>query len=532
VLLLSVFFLMVLFFLAVAFLQLLPLEMNAANRQKMDLQAYFVADAGIITTLSWMEAELEAGREPVRGGDEVVRTGTEGDWKWSVVVRPDDQTPPLGNNPVRVYKLTATASIYDRPYRRVTALAGQESFAKYALFIGTADPNLVWDVRDSMDGPFHINDVLRLWIPSGYWASNGEPSFLGQVSSDQFYTPPGKPRGWGDGVRYSGPGGTPYDESGNPVEERYRRMLRGGSAALTTGASTKEMPANSATLAAAAWGDESTRPSAPGVYLNATSTGTTYDKAAGGIYVAGDVDSMELGVASGNSTIKIVQGGRETRVTVVTESPLTVPAGSPINGQPAPKDVVVGPGHTVLKYPDGSFKVVEGTTNGVVYVTGNVNGLHGTNKGRRTVAVDTANDKDIVIDGDLYRADTPAGQAPGGSDDSLGLVAYDVRLSRSIPRSLSDPLYLYCAIFAGRQGAEGGFQVDGWNERPGQKGRFELYGSLVEGKDHPWGTIGFIETGFSYAFHYDSHLADNPPPYFPMLPRFHLRSWSEESAVN
>lgn len=529
--LLSIFFLIVLFFLALSLLKLLPVELNATQRQMFNLEAYYAADAGITEAMAWLEKRLSLEQEPslsftVSTGANAHHemNGTLGEWKWVVDIRPDPETPPRGTSSVRIYRITATAKLFDTVYRKVIVDAGQESFAKFGLFYDKGGDGLVWDVsRNRIEGPMHQNDVLRIYVPSGYFESDGDPAFTGEVSSDEFYGTKG------DGVEYVGGGGKPYQEDGSPIPERYQRMLTGGREALRTGEKTKEMPTNSRNLAEAAWGSkDSAPPSTTGVYVNSAVGDDDFPEAVGGVFIQGDVDKMVLGVSGGNSTTKIKQGSQETLVTVVTEAEMTLPSGARVNGQATSAATEVPVGHTVVKKQDGSYQVVKGVTNGVFYATGDINGLEGVNKGRRTVAVDIQNDKDIVLTGDLTRSDTTVGEKPTGTSDTLGVVGFNVRIGRNVPRTTSDPLYLYCTIFSGRKDANGGFVVDGWNEDYGQVGKFIIHGGLIEGEDKPWGYVG--ASGFSnYEIHYDPSLAAMPPPHFPMLPKLHIRSWTEET---
>lgn len=532
ILLLAIFFLMVLFFMAMALLQLLPVEMNATQRHRFNLSAYYAADAGITEALAWLEDQLEQDKEPSlsftrpTGSDpRHEMAGALGEWTWTVEIRPDAMTPPRGTSGVRMYEIASTAWLGTTKYRKVTVTAGQESFAKYGLFYDQGDSGLVWDVGNNrISGPMHQNDVLRLWVPSGYFQSEGDPAFLGSVTSDDYFGEPGQ----GDGVDYVGPGGKPYDQNGSPDPDKYRRMLTGGRESLRTGEKTKEMPINSRNMADAAWGSTtSSPPSAPGVYLNSQVTSGDFGEALGGVFIRGDVDKMQLGVSNGNSTVKIKQGSNESTVTVLTENGMSIPSGAVVNGAAVTGPVSVPVGHTVIKNADGSYVVAEGETNGLVYCTGDIANLSGTNKGPRTVAVDIETDKAITIGGDLYRSDTTVGEAPDGSDDALGVVGYNVRLSKDLPRTPSDPLYLYCTIFAGRKDAEGGLEVEEWWERHGEVGTFIIHGGLIEGQDKPWGYVG--TSGFaSYEINYDPALALTPPPYFPMLPKLLIRSWTEE----
>lgn len=67
-------------------------------------------------------------------------------------------------------------------------------------------------------------------------------------------------------------------------------------------------------------------------------------------------------------------------------------------------------------------------------MTGDVNGIRGVTKGRRTIATMTGtegngtNDRRISITGELTYAGTTPGQAPATAADQLGLITYAVKM--------------------------------------------------------------------------------------------------------
>ncbi|MBM3464871.1 MAG: hypothetical protein FJX76_22460 [Armatimonadetes bacterium] len=168
-LLLAIFFLIALFFLARAFQVLIPQEMRAALRMATDTQAGLTADAGVQETLAWVESELSNGREIP---NETVRYDTVGEWSWIVKVDPDAQSPPNGTNMLRVYTITSVASLRGRKMRQVTAMVAQLSFSRFAWFQDTR-PIGFFLTEDSFDGPVHINDTVAIGVARGFF--NGPP---------------------------------------------------------------------------------------------------------------------------------------------------------------------------------------------------------------------------------------------------------------------------------------------------------------------------------------------------------------------
>ncbi|MGI5843396.1 MAG: hypothetical protein ACOX9B_04375 [Candidatus Xenobium sp.] len=545
IVLLSIFFLVTLFFLATALLQLMPVELNAARWARMNQEASYAADAGITEAITWLE-EVLAGNQGRLSDllEDSRKEGSFGGWKWVVNIYPDQQTKL--HNPVRVFRITSVAKLNDQPYRRIVAEVRQNSFAQYLSFIGFSNTKAYWMFNRNLklEGPIHVNGIASF----GYddkWFQTGIPPFEGTYTASGFYTPPGKPEGFGDGARYFTKEGnpntsnTPYNEDGVPIPERYDRIFTRGREALKTGVREREMPSVSRDLAKEAWG-ETPLPMDQGVHID-TSSSQANKK---GILIQGDVESMQLSVVQGNSVMTVVQGSgdakKETRVTILSENGMTLPAGSEENGVPLARDKILGTGNTVVQKPDVGdkkvFVVAPGLTNGLVYCTGTIHGLQGQNKGRRTIAVDVENNKDIVISGNLTRQDTPIGEKPAGTDDLLGLLGMNVRIGTAVERDRNNPLHLYCTVFAGRKNPngeyEGSFLIDSRDSLG--FGKFILYGSLVRAQDINWQTVWVDNglyvgsTGFAGALKYDSAAAANPPPFFPTIPSLQILSWREE----
>lgn len=508
---LAIFFLVVLFFLAVAFLNLLPLEMKAAGRQRFQAGAFYAADAGVLHALSWLEKRAKEGLDPIPGNAAFYEMGGVVDeWTWLATITPDEQTPPNGENAMRVYEIRARALIDRTVYRQVVILARQETFARFAWFEDERNPDLWIPVTlYHFDGPFHSNSKIRISVNDGFYESGAQRTFEAEVTTkDQYETP--------DGVQYGGL--APYDELGNPVTERYNKIYKDGRDALRTSVKEVEVPEDASPLSNAAWGSDSPLPTTPGVHVGVKATSS---ELSGGVYIVGDVDEMTLAVEpGGNRSVTIVQGSATTKVLEATDSPVTAPDGTPV---PAGSTLVTGP---------SGFTVHAGTTNGVVFSTGSIAALEGVNKGKRTVGVDIAAQKEIVISGDLTRADTAVGSKPTGSRDSLGIVGYKVRVPTSIPRNRDVPLNVYAAIFAGVKDSDGGLYIDEPYDSSLGAGKLRLFGGLMQSYKPVWGTFSgsTLLSGVTLESHYDPLLGSSPPPFFPTIGKFRVMSYAEEAA--
>jgi hypothetical protein len=462
ILVMSIFFLLILFLAASSFLVLLPVESRATQRTERLSAAALTADAGINESLAWLRFQLAPNgapaREPMAAGvypNDAGRTTDLGNgwtYRWSLVA--DSETFPNGSHPIRAYTIVSKAFKNGVIVREARAEVIQESLSHYAELYDYWPSNLVKPLRSTSapaGGPVHVNDVLRMWIPEGsaFWSSDGDAVFSHGITASGTYSSQ-------DGFAYyqgnwygSNSDKKPYNDAG-PIASRYARMAEGGRDNVTSGAGDVPLPTNSFQLRDASWGFSSSNPipSSAGVYLNEV------DGHVQGIYIEGDVQEMQLGfggsqpagsgsVAYGdNSWVKVEQpiDGRRSiddheAVTVVTidENSVTLPGGTVLNGSTVTGSTTIGVGSTLVRSYDGTFTSYPTELNGVIYAKGDVHNLWGVNKGRRTVAVEGDADTDvshkIIIGGKESDSDSSSDQDDHDTPLSLdpsekGLVQY------------------------------------------------------------------------------------------------------------
>ena len=604
ILLLALLFMFLLQLLAFAFATMIPVEARAALKSEQDTIGSLVADAGVTEALAWLRVQIappdgSASKEPMHATvypSQSFRTtnmGNNWSYRWELI--PDSETYPNGTNNIRAYTIVSRAYRDGRVKREARVQVIQESLSRYAALYDQWSNNLVMGV-DSQDapqgGPVHVNDILRLWIKEGgsFWTSAGDPIFShGLTASGSFNasqnTGPGE-----DGFAYyrgnwhgSDTSRIPYDPAAGPIASRYNRMVSGGRDNMTAGAADVPLPKNTFDLRDACWGFDSPNPlpNTDGVYINTVGT-----EPAGGIYVRGTVEEMQLGYggsqpatgAAGNvnygnnSWVKVEQPGAGRNsiddhecVTVLTidESPVTIPAGATVNGSALGADTSYPVGTTLMRNTDGTFTSFNGKLNGVVYGTENIDNLWGTNKGRRTITVEsdlaTNKKRDIKIGG--YQNDSngqysvAAGQkgliqygvtdddsdgildAPTNADNVLGLVGYNVLISSALKKNgqwdtshpSNNPLYLYATVLAGLEDDGGSYKVENYNS--GGAGYTYRFGSRIMAKAGAWGTTsghGLVE-GTTF---FDEPASVSPPPYFPTLPSFAIKSYQDIPALD
>lgn len=495
VLLLALFFMLVATFLAHAFLVIVPTQMNAATRQGTEEQASLVCDAGVQEMLAWLQGELLAGRQP----EEAVHF----EGPFSARYRWRARLESFGGP--RRYRLVSEAlrpNLTEPVRRTAVGLEVAAPFTRWAWLADRVTGPLV-ATPGLFGGPVHVNGRVELLVPPGLYQESTVPVFMAGLSSSRFAGPD-----VGDGVIYeaSGGGELPYERSGSPLPASYRALYLGGRSGLRPMARRVEFPNDCAIQAEAAWAG--TPPTTEGVHLQWEPGAEGGRRLVAGVFVVGHVDSARLSLdGGGNGVISFTQGGRKTAIVPVTDGPIRAPSGA-----------TVGVGQTLVHGPSGET-VYEGTPNGVVYCTGDIRSLRGINRGARTFAVDVKNGRQIVVSGDLLRADSKTGRVASGERDAFGLIADKIRVEDR-PR-----VVIHAAICAG----QGGLELLASRKPPG---RLIVVGSLAEATSLPRGRLveGVKVSGYGLELRYDPGLAIRPPPAYPTAPdHLVILSWREES---
>lgn len=525
--------------------------------------------------------------EPMASGiypSESARTKSMGDdwaYRWELI--PDDQTYPNGSNPIRAYTIHSKAFRNGKLVREAKAEVIQKSLSYYDALYDNWSSNLVMGIRSDSaptGGPVHVNDVLQLWIKDGgsYWDSDGDPKFAHGLTSTGVYDT------GSDGFAYykgnlGGSDGNylPYDDDG-PINSRYNRLASGGRDSMVSGASSVNLPSNTFSLRDAAWGFDTTEPlpSSTGVHLNEVGG------ALQGIYVNGYTEEMELGyggsqpAGSGtanygnNSWVKIEQSGdglnsidTHQAVTVITldEDPVTLPAGTVVNGETLGGATTYPVGTTLMRNADGEFEYHDSALNGVIYVNGDINDVWGVNKGRRTIAVESdadagvrhqiriggkeddstgvfsiaAGEKGLIQYGVTDEDGDGILDAPTTGDNVLGLIGHTISVADDLKHSgqwdtshtETNPLYLYAVVLGGITGDGGGYGVEAYDS--GNAGYVYRFGSRIVVQSKAWGTTSGHGLVNGNTF-YDEEAAIQPPPYFPSLPEFEVKSYLDLAA--
>jgi len=284
VLLLTMFFLMLMAFLAVAFMRMLPGEFHGATRERLTVQGRYVTEAGVQSILYKMQT-LGTTYVPAQG-----ETGTvEGGWTWEI-------TEPVVAR-TNHYWVTVEAKRGGESKRRARVVIDKGLANLPAWFFpGMGDPgnnDNAWD--------FSVNCIGDIWVEGVFRMKEFDTSYTGPAKIDGtvYFTGsnPDSPCG-AEYVDAAGgvSGGKPYAAGPPPVADAalYSKIYASGQSAVRPNSSVPfSIDANNITqkLVDASFGSgflgtDSSAVDSSGfagrLYVNGTSNTTS-----GGVYIKG-----------------------------------------------------------------------------------------------------------------------------------------------------------------------------------------------------------------------------------------------------
>lgn len=351
VLILTAFFVFVLFTLALAFFKLVPGELNSALRTRQSVAAQVVTESGFKDAIAWLEAQPSTDFLPQARLDaaynavfEVAPVALSPDWSYRVRItaRPES---------LFLYDVSSQALFDNQVVRQSLATVTRSSFARYALFIDSWRSDLIYAMTPgAITGPFHTNDFFRLGVASPAFYNPASPAFVSgpyAYMSHARTTEEGSLGFAGDGNAYYDGSGTvnanpdlvPYDVNGG-VESRYRSIVEGGRANFQV-TQEIELPYAANLLyqrAVETGGAPFALPSEVGFYLPGDETRVT-----GGLYINGDV---EIGLAlspEGNQIHNLTQVIPEEAFRIEREVNRPIPLYEEVYIAPEPGAVVTVP---------------------------------------------------------------------------------------------------------------------------------------------------------------------------------------------
>jgi Tfp pilus assembly protein PilX len=391
------------------------------------------------------------------------------------------------------------------------------SFATYGYFTNSMknqfDDQLVFFDGEVYDGPTHVNSAP----PNGRAGFYGSPVFNGPFTA---------------------------------VQDRYEDSWLGGNAnpqfndSATWGVDEIPTPENGWSQLRAAVGDYShvedpSLPSNtelrsllglpagagavdPGVYFS--SNYNHGNQLLGGLFINGDVDSIQLDASGSNQIISVT---------------LTPTTGQFSNGNARTWVFTTNPnGNTSVTLDGVAAGSFTGPLNGMIHVEGNINGLGGDGN---VASADVESDMGLTVSatGAIYINDHITYETdPRTNADAKNILGIfssgsNIYLAQEAPSNLQ----LHATVMA--VGADCGVGAEGlisgahaYNYNYPDKGNWNLLGGLIEDKNQTTGVYynNGHRTGYRWNFDYDERFNHGvAPPFFPYVTRFIIEMKNKEA---
>jgi hypothetical protein len=529
--------------------------LQASSARTQSAASFNMAESGIQYTLAWL-GNVSKVRPPignaqpptgwdfttVNGRGVVTPDPNQPGTYFAVRIYPDayntDTTSPTSNQ--KKY-LIESVGVSGGMTTIVQAYVGQGSLAQYLVLLNSwNDPNNFWvSGLTTFDGPVHDNNANGQ-AENVLWKSASGTSPMFTYTGDNAYTTSGT-----NGInwykdQFQTSGGVPQvvTNSNGSQTNQWLNVAAGGAGSVHTGTPVVPFPTSSALQRSAAVGSVSlTNP-----------IGVTLCPG-GGVYVEGNVSEMALSATGTNNTVQVMTITQGSIVQRVTIDPT---AGTMLETQQL----------------NGTWKqtgYLSGTTNGVVYVDGNIGaqgdpktgGLHGvvadnavdgsgnvTHNNGLTITTPQINNcnldgsvtynterqvaKDVngnpeYIDVNGNPTSNPANGTPvyvPETNDSnflskagtLGLISNNVLVTKND----SNGNALTNFEMDGTVLASGLYDADHFQDRA--VGLWENMGGYLSSTVGTFGVFNNnlqLSNGFNTQFNYDARMRNNPPPFFP-----------------
>ena len=508
-------------------------SLRSTNTRGSSTEALNIAEAGVDLTLIWLQSQSG----PPDSASVLSLTnffGTNG-----TIDNPFGQTgtrlsvkiygDATNVGPIQKhYLVESTGTMPNGVAKTVRAFVQQVSFGKYAFF-ADIDSDGFWDYHNHFEGPFHSNcsDGLNsrflytVPAPDGpIFQYTGEDAFsssrdvtwwkdslwnaVNPSSADDFNAlSAGGQTSMNYGWKVDPSGNLLLDSGGNRIPKSAPIALPTTDYQQSYVALGLTPPSNPTSLPA-------TVPTTTGVTVTA----------GGGLYVHGPSKIVMSQDNSGNQVFKITTdaGLGISRVQTVTVNSST-------NATTTQTQTVLLSGVVTST----STATVSGVPNGMLFSDDNITSLSGTvadntvdgsgnivRRNQWTIATDTGAGKDVTLSDSIryntsrdlnvaQAADTSFNRRGG----TLGIMARDVVVTDGAPAQIE----FDCAIFC-----TGSFKAANPTNLPGQNGRMKEVGGVIVQRSGIFAyadNTGNLVSGWNEEYHYDSRLADYPPPYFP-----------------
>ena len=562
---------------------------QASGARSRSAASFNMAEAGIQYTIAWLSAQaappantlafapgLNYGSGPAAttvgspARSQIIPDGSDPNTYFTVRIYPDTYNGAL-NSPTSTSKkyLIEAVGVSGGMTTILQVYVRQGSLSQYLVLLNSWNNagNFWVSGLTTFDGPVHDNN-----IGSDGHGANGDPNPPdGTPENILWKSTPGTPPMFtytgNDAYSVSSPTGVSWwkDAFNNQVTpgvilnsdgsttNQWLNIAAGGASTVKSGTPVVPFPTSSTIQKTAATNGRSS--------LNSSGASLC---PGGGIYIEGSVNEMVMsttGTANTTQIITLTQGATVQRITINPSANTTV---------------------LETQQPDLSWATTESlpssTTNGVVYVNGNIGaqgdpktgGLHGTVADNRldasgnmthnnALTIATPQDKSTNLDGSVvYNTSRTVATDAGGNplyvdvngnptnDPNKGTPTFVTEdhdptftshagtlgiISNNVLVTTNDSAGKSLTKFEmdGTVLASGLYDADHFADRP--VGLWENMGGYLSSTVGTFGMFGSdlkLTNGFNTQFNYDARMRNNPPPFFPTTGhQYNTVSWRQ-----
>lgn len=447
--------------------------------------AFNIAESGAERAARWLKDQTTGiysltTRDPF-GGNVAFNSGT---YQVTITAFPEDAGAAL-----KRFRIVSTGT-YNGLTEQVEIVTRQQSFGMYAYFTDRETSSIssggIWfAASDRIRGPAHSNNASSSDFQIN-WNNTTAPIFEGQLTSASNQID--------------------YSPSSPSTEAQFQRVYRAGSRGYQLGVDAIPLPASSDDQRNAAWGATSGFPTTNGVYTRAN----------GGIYIRGD-STVVMSVGTGGVQRFVITQG--STVTTVNYNAAT----QTLTRQVGTGTITTTTGANGVLYSANDITALSG-----VIADNTLSGSDIATRNSITIAADVTAGRTITLSNTLkHNTQLDFNQAMTATTNKragiLGLLGRNVRVGTGAPTAMQ----IDAVMLAGSSSyTDGSFFVQDYNTKS-PTGTLRITGGIIQKARGPVGTLSgnVIGTGYSKDYYYDSRIAENPPPYFPITPNYDRISW-------
>ena len=402
--------------------------------------------------------------------------------------------------------------------RTVIALTKSFPYSYFEQFTAGSSGSVFYASGEHFDGPVYNGGSMNVW-----YQDPGATIFNSTVQTAQ--TP----------NFYQGAAKTPVSYAA----VKWADVMAAGSAAFKQTSNPMQLPTfqNNLAVASEAFYGDSTHtsnlptPGANGLYMNGVNAVSGSGSLKTGLYIEGGAKIVPSSPGANNEVFTITPNGANP---IPASYTVTVDFGASTTTVTQTSGCAVSCSTSYSGVISGQPQLGVTAGNGAIFVDGDVKLNSGTVHGDYSISVpDYSTNYGHTI--------TIVGNPPGivykdksaSSTDELGVWANDIKVNVATTTGYEFDGSIMTGFYGednppfcpGSGCSDGNFSNVNYNGSV--QGKFTFFGGLIQNSQGPMGISsgGSLVHGFSRDYNYDSRLAANPPPGFPITNHYDIIAW-------